>query len=460
MVENSYGCQLKPEDFKKVINALKFAYFAYYFSVGCIHNFYPVLLKKIKIPNTQIGILACIGLIGGTISPILIGYLADKTKKSRLILIIISLLTIISHAVPITTISTKLMLARRDPTQTLFSEKPNLSFIYTLYFFQFFVTFGDQATKALLDGVVHKVLGESAKVGIVNDFARLRMFGGIGIGLATAISGFCMDRVKKIIPEDIPEEFSLVVICVGMGTVLVIVLIRYVPCVETKEQVSFLGAIKNVVSRGDALVCFFAQFLIQFALNITKQFDVLYIQHLGGNKTWMGMATFAGYGADVLMMYLSPTISHAIGSKEATISLGSIVAVIRCLFYGYADSKYMAMNNSILSGFSLGLIIPTMSSLIKTKAPENLISSYVSLLVATGKIGAAIASYVGGVISEKYSYTMIFIISSVFFALSAILVVGYQKIFENNEKGDRSKKYTDKEEKMRIIDSEESPATE
>lgn len=416
---------LDAHSLRRIVWALKFVYFAYYFSVGCIHNFYPVLLKKITIANSQIGILSSIGMVGGTVSPMMIGFLADRTKKSRLILILITIFTIIFHTIPISSISVKIILDRRRNPEGVISAPTN-AFIYMLFIFQFFVTFGDQGTKALMDGVSHKVIGECSKIGLRYDFARLRMFGGIGIGIATFSSGFFMDFLKKVMPYGLPEEIILVVLCISMGFVLVIVMIGNIPRVETKESVSFLDALKQVVTRVDGLVCFSAQFFIQFALNITRNFDALYIQHLGGNKSWTGTCTFVGYIADVLMMYLSPTISDAIGSKEATIAFGTSIAIIRSIFYGYADSKYMAMNNQILHGFSMGLIIPTMSSLVKSKAPENLISSYVSLLTATGKVGASIASLVGGILSERYSYSLIFVVSAIFFGISASLIITYK----------------------------------
>ncbi|KII66158.1 putative transporter YwbF [Thelohanellus kitauei] len=440
-MENTEKNSLDVTRMPRIINAMKFAYFAYFFSVGCIHNFYPVLLKKITIPNSKIGILSSIGMVGGTISPIMVGYLADKTKRSRLILIVITVLTIVFHTIPISVISIKIMIDRSKVDSASGSGSLSLSFIYLLYIFQFFVTFGDQGFKALMDSVSHKVIGECNKAGMQCDFARLRMFGGVGIGLATVSSGFLMDWFKKVMPYGLPEEIILVVICASMGFVLIIVLIVNVPHVETKEQVSFLDTIKQILTRVDGLVCFFSQFLIQFALNITRNFDAIYIQHLGGNKSWTGLCTFVGYVADVLMMYLSPTISHAFASREATIAFGSCIAVIRTLFYGYADSKYMAMNNYILHGFSMGLIIPTMSSLVKSKAPERLISSYVSLLTATGKIGGSIASLVGGIISEKYSYTMIFVISSIFFAMSGLLIVLFEYFFGKKKAPEKSPGY-------------------
>uniref|UniRef100_A0A6B2FZ62 Putative transporter YwbF (Trinotate prediction) n=1 Tax=Myxobolus squamalis TaxID=59785 RepID=A0A6B2FZ62_MYXSQ len=406
---------------QKVIYALKFSYFAYYFSVGCIHNFYPILLKKINFPNSQIGITQAVGLIGGTISPVLIGYLADRTKKSRLILIIITIFTIIFHAIPISTISIKLMVEYSKPTESKAEGSPSSQFLYLLCFFQFCTTFGDQATKALLDGVVHKSVATFASEGVLCDFARLRMFGGIGIGVATFLGGLALQYLKSSLPGGMPEEFCLVFVCIIMGAILIVVLVIYLPDAETQGRVSFLDTFKDVATRVDALICFAIQFTIQFAFNITKQFETLYIQHLGGSKSWIGTATALGYVVDVMMMYLSPTISDAIGGKEMTISYGSMVAMLRTMFYAFADNKYMAITNYVLLGFSSGLIIPTMSSLIKSKSPPSLISSYVSLLTATGKIGAAIASYAGGIISERYSYTMIYVISALTFGSTILL---------------------------------------
>ncbi|KAF0992260.1 hypothetical protein HZS_6128 [Henneguya salminicola] len=412
--------------FTKIIIALKFCYFAYFFSVGCIHNFYPVLLNKIKIPNSQIGILSAVGLFGGIISPMFMGYIADKTKKTRLILIILTIITIVLHALPITAISIKYTLDKKNGVASGVTTPTTTSFVVILCILQFFVTFGDQATKSLLDGVVHKTIGEAVKVGVSANFARLRMFGVIGIGLASLISGFGMDYLKKIMPFGLPEEICLVVICIGMGTILSIALVMYTPDVETPEHVSFIAAVRDVFGRYEALICFLCQFFIQFALNITKHYDVLYIKHLGGDKTFMGIATFTGYFFDYIMMYFSPTIIDAIGNREITIAFGCIVCIFRCFFYAFADTSYMAINNAVLCGFSLGLIVPTMSVLLKSKAPINLISSYVSLLTAVGKIGATIASYIGGVISDKYSYSAIYLISASFFILSTAIIIGFK----------------------------------
>jgi len=349
---------------KESLTSLKMLLFHFHATNTIILSFLPLYLKYKGLTGTEIGWVLAIGPFASIISQPFWGYLSDKYKTVKRMLIISVIGMLIFSIV-------------------FFQMDSLLAILVFGAFFYFF----SSPVGALSDSLAQRRANE---LGI--SFGRIRTWGSVGFAFSSLIVGELLARFGI--------EF-IVWPYVILGTALLLIAFSIQDVEADADPVRFSDIKKLIGNKRFVLFLFFMMF-ITIGHRANDSFIGIYIAELGGSEGLVGISWFVGVISEAAVFALAALWFrklHPIGF----IIIASILYTIRWFVYGTATSPYLIISLQFLHGLTFGVFYVAAFDYI-TRIIPKLLQSTGHLIFYSVFFGVSgiIGSLGGGAILEAY----------------------------------------------------------
>lgn len=378
---------------------LKALLFFYYSAMTIIISYLPVYFNEIGLSGTQIGILLAVGPLAAMIAQPFWGYMTDKYKTSKKIIILCLTGSIVGGLI-------------------MFQV-----FQYYLLILAVFCFFGFMSPVGGLGDSLSQKTANKLSV----SFGSIRMWGSLGFAIMSLLSGFLLASigVKYIY---LPFLFFMFL------TLVIAFRIRDVEM--SKKPINVKEAIKLFKNKKFMIFLVIMMF-ITITHRTNDSFLGIYIIEKGGTESFIGWAWFIGVFSEAII-FATATQWFRKFHALTFIVISGILFAFRWFMMGILQDPFLVLPLQIMHGFTFGIFYLCAFHYVTKLIPEELQSTghllfYSFFFGLSGMIGSS----VGGFIIEQLSVTYLYS-SLAFVAATGALSVGiYQLIYY--KKGGRKK---------------------
>lgn len=328
---------------------------------------------------------------------------------------------------------------------------------YLMKYPQFWLIFGAllieqmglSACVTITDAVCLQILGSER-----HKYGEQRLWGTIGMGLFSVITGALVDLYSKDLPQT--DYLPAVIICVMLMTADMILVSRMKISSSTERKVK-MGDVGNVLVRPQTLLFFVTAFVMGTSLGLLWVFKLMYIEDV--SIKWdpefanlkllqgldIGIETFGG---DVPFFFLSGMIIKRFGYNVILAGcLGTLA--IRCCLYYTLSNPWLFLPVEFLNGISYALFHACMAAYASHLAPPGAQATLQALVRALFLIGQSTAGFLGGVLFQSVGGAVMFLLVGIFDAVFCVIFMCSQFLI--------TKYYRPEKLKGSVCDSSSSP---
>ncbi|MDQ0257549.1 PPP family 3-phenylpropionic acid transporter [Evansella vedderi] len=351
---------------------LKGMLFFFHSSMTIIVSYLPVYLQVMGLTGSQIGVLLAVGPAAAIIAQPFWGFMSDKWKTVKRVLIIC--------------ISGTLALGF-----ILFQLTEYLLLIPMMYLlFSFAAPAG-----GLGDSLSQKV---SVKYGV--SFGSIRLWGSLGFALASLAGGFILSHIG------ITNIYYLFAFFLSMALIFCLLAPDGEPA---KKPVQLTNALKLLKS--PKLMTFL---LMVMAIGLTHRmndsFLGLYIVELGGNESYIGMSWFIGVVTEAVVFALSFYWLRSF-HPLTLINIAAFLYFIRWVLMSFVPDPTFVLYIQVLHGICFAILYLTAFQFVTRLVPDELESTghllYISVFFG---ISGVIGSIIGGQIMSAFDLRTLYVV--------------------------------------------------
>lgn len=369
--------------------------FLYYAMMSIYMTFLPVYLRDSNIAPAEIGLLLGLGTAMGIIAPPLWGYISDRWRNVRRVLLLI--------------------LAGAILAGTMLFQ---ISAVWLLFFLVICSFFFISPIGPLTDSINYRVAEE---VGI--SFGSIRLFGSIGYGIAALLSGMILDKIGMD---------SLSYLFLGSG-LLALALAWCLPNQSTSAKPISLGGVKQFLTYRPVLWMLLILTMISIPHRTNDSFLGVYIQELGGSNALVGRAWFLGT--------VSEATAFALGmywlKKDRELHLMAIATIfyiIRYFLSSIAPSPEWIAWLQLFHGCTYAFFYAAAIQYIYNTAPDELKATGQTVFGAIFfGLSGIIGSTAGGWVLELYGGHTLYQAMASMALVSFLLVMGTLRYAKRNK---------------------------
>lgn len=370
--------------------APKLFYFFWFVTLGVYSPYITLYYRSQALDLAQIGVLLALPGLAQLLAGPLWGLLADALGRHRTLLPLV----ILGAVVPAT-------LLQAMPAYIGILVLAAISAVFMVPI----APLSDSATLALL--------GEQRE-----RYGAQRMWGAIGWGTSTLISGIIVNRLGLSI------IFLLFPIMGGLAILTAALLPRpELPRVDLREAASvLLRDIRWARFLGGAL-------LIGCASTLMHGFLSIYLADLGAGNDQIGLAYTIASISEVPVMALAPLVLRRWGARSL-LAVSGIAFAVRLIVYIVAPSPIWALAAQLLHGLCFGALWTAGVHEAQRLAPAGLAATGQSLFsAAVFGLAVLLANTIGGLIFQHWGVEVLFGSAALIASLGALSFV----LPENNQ---------------------------
>lgn len=372
--------------------SLKLLLFLFHATNTIILSFLPLYLKFKGLNGTEIGWVLAIGPFASIISQPFWGYLSDKYKtvKTMLILSVIGMLIF---------------------SVIFFQMNQLLAILMIGALFYFF----SSPVGALSDSLAQRRANE-LKV----SFGSIRTWGSIGFAFSSLIIGQFLSKVGV---QYIVWPYVI------LGSILLLVAFS-IKDVESDSEPVKLKDVQTLMKFKPYILFLIIMLFITITHRANDSFIGIYIHELGGAENLIGIAWFVGVISEALIFALAFLWFRKF-HPVIFIVLSGLLYTLRWLLYSTFDGPYTIILFQILHGATFGIFYVASFDFITKLIPKNLQATghliFYSVLFG---ISGIIGSLAGGFIIEHFSGSTLYSIMGISSAIGSGLFLGYYLWFQ------------------------------
>jgi MFS transporter, PPP family, 3-phenylpropionic acid transporter len=380
---------------KNSLPAAKFVYFIYFAGFAIYLPFIYIYLRSIGLSGLQIGILTTISPLIGMLSGPLWGILNDRFGRTRLLLGVAVIGSILA-AWGIATASSFAILA-----------------VMTALFSLFFSTI-----TPMLDSNTLLLLGERRA-----HYGSIRLWGSAGYVLLTLVGGFLLERLG------LDFLFPLFTLCM---LILLISLIWY-PArqVELGNTPLIFKDLWKMLRQSRWLVFVMSAMLVWVSATGLNTFLGVYLMELKASEGLIGLTMAISGAAEIPSMYFGARLLKRFSPRKL-IAAGMGAYTLRMFCYGIMPSPEWAPLISLLNGASFGLFWIGSVTYVNELAPDEIKATSQGLLLAIMNLASLVSSTFIGWLYDTTGPANLFIIMSAF-SLAAGLIFTFGTIAQREK---------------------------
>ncbi|WP_456275356.1 MFS transporter [Bacillus sp. AK128] len=376
----------------KSTGILKTFLFSFHATGFVVTSFLSLFLIEKGMTPSQIGWILAIGPIASLISEPIAGYLSDKYKSVKKVILFSAIGMFVSGII-------------------FFQFDQFLLFAIFAYFLFFFMA----PIGALGESLAQKTANQ---LGV--PFGSLRMWGSLGFAISSVVTGYVLNYLGV---ENIMIPFLFF-------TAIVLLTSWWLQDVKGSDKpVQLLDAFK-LLKDARFITFLLVALTITIAHRANDVYLSLFIKELGGDETLIGWAWFVGVSIEVFVF----AISHLWFRKfhELTfIMIAALLYGIRFIGMSFASSPIEIFIYQPLHGIIFAIFFTASFSYVTKIVPEQLQSTGHVLLVSvffgySGIIGAL----AGGSIMEDYGIHTLYLLLGISSLLGLVLLIIYKFVFQ------------------------------
>ncbi|RCW66425.1 MFS transporter [Saliterribacillus persicus] len=377
-------------EWKKQISFLKALTFLNMSSKGIILPFLPLFLYFRNFSPVEIGMIMGIAPMVSIIAQPFVGYLSDKYKTIKGILIILYFAVIAT-------------------TFTIFFSGEFIVVFISFIAFHFALS----PSTPLIDSMVIKSLGEKRQ----NQYGKIRLWGSIGFAITAVISGPVLSFIGI-------DKIYILFWILMLGTIILTIFLKDKN--QSSTPVSLQG-VKQILKNKNFMYFLFLCFLVMIPHRMNDTMIVLHLEELGGTELLIGLAwALAAFSEVPVFYYLSQRIMHY--NHLFLLGLIAIFYTIRWLLYGLIDSPEIITALQLTQGITFGLFWLVALQTAVSFVPNHLRSTGQALLTSVCfGLGGAVGGTVGGsIFTSLGSENMYRIMASITFLATIAIFLSYR----------------------------------
>ncbi|KMK76720.1 MFS transporter [Alkalihalobacillus pseudalcaliphilus] len=362
------------------------AYLFFAYSVNTvIISYLSVFYREEGLSGSEVGILMAVGPLAMLIAQPIWGFLSDKFKTIRKILIV-ALIGLIS-------ISTLYYVASG------FIQYLILMFVLFLFF---------APITALGDSLAQKTANYRGL-----KFGQIRMWGSIGFATTSLVSGFVLARIGI-------EHFVIPLVLMASLALCFAFSLSDVP--GSSRSVTLIDAWKTGFNRRLGFFLFCILFL-SIPHRANDSYLGIYIVELGGSESLIGLAWFIGVVAEALVFALSVRWFQHI-SPMKLIVIASAVFAFRWIVMSFLTEAWMLLPLQVLHGFSFGIVYVTAIQYVSRLFPDHLqATGHVLFITTFFAFSGIVGSLIGGAMIDLIG------VSTMYFYMGICSLIGMALFF-------------------------------
>ncbi|MFC0471831.1 MFS transporter [Halalkalibacter kiskunsagensis] len=358
-------------------------------TITIINGYFPVFFKSQGLTGSQVGLLMAIGPSATIIAQPMWGYLSDKYKTIKK-MIILALVGVCLTAT------------------TFMFVNSYIGYLVMMFILFFFVS----PTTALGDSLVQKT---SIQQNV--SFGRIRLWGSLGFAITSLVVGYVLTWIGV---EHILYPLLLMAV---IGLVMAFS-IKDVP--GTNKPVTVLDALKLTTNSSLMLFLLFVIF-ISVSHRTNDIYLGLYVVELGGPEAMIGWAWFIGVAAEALV-FATTAYWYKKWSPLSFVIFAGVLYVFRWMLMGFAWSPWFILPIQISHGLTFGVFYIAAFQIVNKLTPEHLqATGHVLFITVIFGVAGIIGSLLGGYIIELTSIATLYFLISGSALLGTVGLLFFQK---------------------------------
>ncbi len=369
------------------LTSLKMLIFNFHATNTIIISFLPLYLKYKGLTGTEIGWVLAIGPFASIISQPFWGYLSDKYKTVKRMLIISVVGMLIASII--------------------FFQMNQL--VAILVFGAFFYFFSSPV------GALSDSLAQRKAFDMKIPFGTIRMWGSVGFAFSSLLVG------------EILSKFGIQFIVwpyVILGSVLLLITFTITDVRADSAPVKISDITNLITNKAFVLFLFFMMF-IAIAHRANDSFMGIYITDLGGSEGLVGIAWFIGVISEAAVFAFAGFWFRKYHPIIFVVIAGTLYS-IRWFIYGTATSPFLIISLQVLHGLTFGIFYVSAFDYV-TRIIPKLMQSTGHLIFYSVLFGVAgiIGSMGGGLVFEHFGGQTLYMMMGVFALIGALSLLAF-----------------------------------
>ncbi|WP_419958691.1 MFS transporter [Psychrobacillus psychrotolerans] len=362
----------------KVHVLLKGYNFLFFGLLAVFIPFLPVYLGEQGLSTSEIGIIVGTGGFVTLIAQPLWGFISDKTKTIRKVMLLLVGLTAISG-------------------YFLFNFDNFVLLIIFALLVYFFLMPLDPLTESL-----NFTVSEIARI----SYGSIRTYGALGYAILSLIAGFTMDYFGV-------SSLSILFVLLGL---LSFGIVWFMPDVQASPKPVTIKGLKQVLRNKEMLLFLALVFISSVPARMNDTFLGIHIKALGGDTSLVGIAFFLAGGSEIIIFALSFWWLRK-GKELEIITIATFFYFLRFFISGYVTNPVTLTVLQVLQMLTFPIFYTAAIQYLYNIMPKEwrATGQTVLALLFFG-LSSIIASYAGGFLYKEFGgQTFYFIISAMSF---------------------------------------------
>ncbi len=356
----------------------------------------PVFFRENGLTNSEIGTLLAVGPLAAILSQPIMGFISDKYKSIKMTLLICLIGSILISLI-------------------LIQVSSFIGYVIVLFLFFSFVS----SVNPLGDSLAKQTAEEEN-----SSFGYIRMWGSLGFGVSALVVGYILSLIG------VSSIFFLILACLVITFLIALSL-------ENPTKVSKKATILDLVKMGTEPKLFIFLFFVMF-ISITHRtndnFLGLYILELGGDESYIGVATFIGVATECIVLATGAFWFRRF-HETTFIMIAGILYCIRWLLMAIITEPSVVLVLQLLHGVTFGILFLSAFQYTSKILPSHLqATGHVLFYTILFGVSAIIGTLAGGAIIDYFSMQVLYFLMSILAAIGVGLLGIYRLKFSANSK--------------------------
>ncbi|MDY0404869.1 MFS transporter [Virgibacillus sp. 179-BFC.A HS] len=353
------------------LTPLKVLLFSFYATNTIIVGYLPLYLQYKGLNGTEIGWVLAIGPLASIFSQPFWGYMSDKYKTVKRIIVLCALMLLITGMI-------------------FFQMSGLIAILITGAIFFFFIS----PIEPLSDSIAQRRANE---VGV--SFGTIRSWGAIGFATSSLLVGELLSHIG-IQYMIWPYMF--------FGLIATVVAFRLKDVKVSSEPIKFKD-VSQLVKNMPFMIFLVLIVTLMVTHNTNDNFIGLYIAELGGSERLVGVAWFVGVISEAIVYFLAGFWFRKFHPLIFVIIAG-ILFTLRWFIYGLVDDPIVIIMLQVLHGLTFGVFFIAAFDYVTRLIPDLLMSTGHLVFFAFMNIAGIIGSLIGGTLFQTFGGQTLYLI--------------------------------------------------
>ena len=377
---------------KESLFSLKTLLFSFQAANTILITFLPLYLAKVLgFSGTQIGWVLAVGPLASIISQPFWGYMSDKYKTVKKMLVICTWGMIVSSVI-------------------FFNTETLVAVLVTAFLFYFFTT----PIGGLSDSLAQR---RASEIGV--SFGSIRTWGSIGFASSALIVGQVLDRtgIEYIL-------WPLIIV-----SIVVLWASHKVKDIKVDSDPISLKDVSKLFKNIPFITFLFFLMFITISHRTNDSFIAVYLDKLGAGESLVGTAWFVGLASEAILLALSKYWYRKFSPLTFLIIAGAIYAA-RWYIYGMITEPVYIVPLQVLNGVTFGIFYLSAFDLTSQLVQKNLhTSGHLAFYTVYFGISGIIGSLMGGKIIDTFNGHVLYTVMGTFALAGTIMLAFYYMLW-------------------------------